>query len=33
MRHSDGRGTNVPVHPGRDVANETPCAAFWLTQT
>jgi len=20
MRHSDGRGTTVPVHPGRDVA-------------
>jgi len=23
MRHSDGRGTTVPVHPGRDVAKGT----------
>ena len=23
MRHPDGRGTTVPVHPGRDVAKET----------
>lgn len=23
MRHADGRGTTVPVHPGRDVAKGT----------
>jgi predicted RNA binding protein YcfA (HicA-like mRNA interferase family) len=23
MRHPDGRGTTVPVHPGRDVAKGT----------
>jgi predicted RNA binding protein YcfA (HicA-like mRNA interferase family) len=23
MRHPDGRGTTVPVHPGRDVARGT----------
>ena len=23
MRHLDGRGTTVPVHPGRDVAKGT----------
>jgi predicted RNA binding protein YcfA (HicA-like mRNA interferase family) len=23
MRHPDGRGTTVPVHPGRDVAEGT----------
>jgi predicted RNA binding protein YcfA (HicA-like mRNA interferase family) len=23
MRHSDGRGTTVPVHQGRDVAKGT----------
>jgi len=23
MRHTDGRGTTVPVHPGRDVAKGT----------
>jgi predicted RNA binding protein YcfA (HicA-like mRNA interferase family) len=23
MRHPDGRGTTVPVHPGRDIAKGT----------
>jgi predicted RNA binding protein YcfA (HicA-like mRNA interferase family) len=23
MRHPDGRGTTIPVHPGRDVAKGT----------
>lgn len=23
MRHRDGRGTTVPVHPGRDIAKGT----------
>jgi predicted RNA binding protein YcfA (HicA-like mRNA interferase family) len=23
MRHPDGRGTTVPVHPGRDLAKGT----------
>jgi predicted RNA binding protein YcfA (HicA-like mRNA interferase family) len=25
MRHPDGRGTTVPVHPGRDIAKGTLC--------
>jgi predicted RNA binding protein YcfA (HicA-like mRNA interferase family) len=27
MRHPDGRGTTVPVHPGRDVAKGAPARA------